>query len=95
MRDVFDYVRSSTPHGGAAVSSVSGGRLLLMSSRHRDRRPLARFAKPHRAVAETYGLGPSDFAHILSALPVFARKRPAFFAYLLQRLDEWGTGGLG
>lgn len=40
-------------------------------------------------IAEAYGLGPEDFAHILSTFPVFARKRPAFFAYLRERLAEW------
>lgn len=43
----------------------------------------------NRAVAEAYGLGPDDFEHILSTFPVFARKRPAFYAYLLERLEEW------
>jgi hypothetical protein len=43
----------------------------------------------NRAVAEAYGLGPDDFAHILASFPVFARKRPAFFAYLRDRLEEW------
>ncbi|HXH07185.1 MAG TPA: N-6 DNA methylase [Vicinamibacterales bacterium] len=43
----------------------------------------------NRAVAEAYGLGPDDFEHILSTFPVFARKRPAFHAYLLERLAEW------
>ena len=50
----------------------------------------------HRAVAEAYGLGPDDFDHILSTFPVFARKRPAFHAYLLERLAEWkGQIGAG
>jgi hypothetical protein len=43
----------------------------------------------NRAVAEAYGLGPEDFEHILSTFPVFARKRPGFHAYLLERLAEW------
>ena len=43
----------------------------------------------NRAVAEAYGLGPDDFGHILSTLPGFARKRPAFHAYLVERLAEW------
>ena len=43
----------------------------------------------NRAVAEAYGLGPDDFEHILNAFPVFARKRPAFFAYLQERLLDW------
>ena len=42
-----------------------------------------------RAVAEAYGLGPDDFAHILTTFPVFACKRPAFFAYLQERVAEW------
>ena len=43
----------------------------------------------NRAVAEAYGLGPDDFEHILSTFPVFARKRPAFYAYLQERVQEW------
>ncbi|MBA5866431.1 MAG: N-6 DNA methylase [Nitrospira sp. CR1.3] len=43
----------------------------------------------NRAVAEAYGLGPDDLAHILSTFPVFARKRPEFFAFLSERLNEW------
>jgi hypothetical protein len=45
-----------------------------------------------RSLAEAYGLGPNDFEHILTTFPVFARKRPAFFAYLQQRLAEWKAG---
>jgi hypothetical protein len=40
----------------------------------------------NRAVVEGYGLTPDDFEHILNAFPVFARKRPAFFAYLQANL---------
>jgi hypothetical protein len=43
----------------------------------------------NRAVAEAYDLTPNDFEHILHSFPVFARKRKEFFAYLLQRLEEW------
>jgi hypothetical protein len=43
----------------------------------------------NRAVAEAYGLGPDDFAHVLASFPVFARKRPGFHAFLLERLEEW------
>lgn len=43
----------------------------------------------NRAMAESYGLGPDDFEHILSAFPVFVRKRPTFYAYLKERLAEW------
>lgn len=43
----------------------------------------------NRSVAEAYGLRPEDFEHILSTFPVFARKRPAFYAYLLDRVGEW------
>jgi hypothetical protein len=41
------------------------------------------------AVAEAYGLSPDEFKHILSTFPVLARKRPAFFAYLRERVAEW------
>jgi hypothetical protein len=43
----------------------------------------------NRAVAEAYGLDADDFEHILSSFPVFARKRPEFFAYLQERLAQW------
>jgi hypothetical protein len=43
----------------------------------------------NRAVAEAYGLSPDDFEHILASFPVMARKRPAFVAYLRERLTEW------
>jgi hypothetical protein len=43
----------------------------------------------NRAVAEAYGLTPDDFEYILSTFPVFARKRPAFYAYLQERVREW------
>ncbi len=43
----------------------------------------------NRAVAEAYGLGPDDFEYILSTFPVFARKRPTFYAYLQERVQEW------
>jgi hypothetical protein len=46
----------------------------------------------NRAVAEAYGLGAEDFAHILASFPVFARKRPAFHAWLLERMAEWRSG---
>lgn len=43
----------------------------------------------NRAVAEAYGLGPDDFEYMLTTFPVFARKRPGFYAYLKERLAEW------
>jgi hypothetical protein len=43
----------------------------------------------NRGVAEAYGLGPDDLEHILSSFTVLARKRPAYFAYLKERLSEW------
>lgn len=43
----------------------------------------------NRTVAEAYGLGPDDFEYILSTFPVFARKRPEFYAYLQERVEEW------
>ena len=43
----------------------------------------------NRAVAEACGLNADDLDHILSAFPVFARKRPDFFAYLKERLEGW------
>jgi hypothetical protein len=53
----------------------------------RDLWPL--IAQLNRAVAEAYGLTPDDFEYILSTFPVFARKRPAFYAYLQERVQEW------
>jgi len=43
----------------------------------------------NRSLAEAYGVTPDDFEHILSTFPVFARKRPAFYAYLQERVQEW------
>lgn len=43
----------------------------------------------NRAVAEAYGLSADDFEHVMASFPVFARKRPAFFAYLAERLKDW------
>ncbi|MBI4529872.1 MAG: type I restriction endonuclease subunit M [Deltaproteobacteria bacterium] len=43
----------------------------------------------NRAVAQAYGLDADDLGYILSAFPVFARKRPKFFAYLKERVAEW------
>ncbi len=43
----------------------------------------------NRAVAEAYALAPDDFEHILSAFPVFARKRAEFFAHLKERVEDW------
>lgn len=45
----------------------------------------------NRAVAEAYGLTPEDFAHILASFPGMARKRPAFVAFLHERLAEWSA----
>lgn len=45
--------------------------------------------RANRKVAEAYGLSADDFEHILDSFPVFARKRPEFFAYLKTRLAEW------
>lgn len=39
----------------------------------------------------SWGLDAADLDHILTAFPVFARKHPEFFVYLLQRLEEWKT----
>lgn len=47
----------------------------------------------NRAVASAYGLTACDFEHILSTFPVFARKRPEFFAYLQERIKEWKDEG--
>jgi hypothetical protein len=42
-----------------------------------------------RAVAEAYGLGPEEFAHILETFPVWLRKRPAAAEFYRARLEEW------
>jgi len=44
-------------------------------------------------IAQAYGLTPNDFAHILSTFPVFARKRPAFYAYLQEKVKGWRRAG--
>jgi hypothetical protein len=43
----------------------------------------------NRNIAQAYGLTADDFAHILTTFPVFARKRPAFYKYLQERVAEW------
>jgi len=43
----------------------------------------------NRAVAEAYGLTPDDFEYILSTFPVFARKRPEFYTYFQERVQNW------
>jgi hypothetical protein len=55
----------------------------------RDERYFAAVWQANRAVAQAYGLTAEDLEHILSTFPVFARKRPAFYAYLLARVQEW------
>jgi hypothetical protein len=54
-----------------------------------DSKLIRRLAEANLIVAKGYQLEPADFEHILSSFPVFARKRPAFFAYLRERLAEW------
>lgn len=43
----------------------------------------------NRTVAEAYGLSPDNFEYILSTFPVFARKRPEFFKFISERINEW------
>jgi hypothetical protein len=43
----------------------------------------------------TIPLQTDDFEHILHSFPVFARKRKEFFAYLLQRQEEWKAEARG
>jgi hypothetical protein len=43
----------------------------------------------NKSMALAYGLNAGDFEHIFSAFPVFARKRPKFFAYLQEKIKEW------
>lgn len=62
------------------------------STPYDDRNLIPKLLEGNLAVAKAYGLAPPDFEHILFAFPVFARKRPAFYAYLLERLAEWKQG---
>jgi hypothetical protein len=57
-----------------------------------DRESWATLWNANRAVAEAYGLGADDFAHILAAFPGFARKRVALHAYFMERLNDWRAG---
>ncbi len=90
----FTYItRIATPTADAArrlpvVETVSGTR---EGAEHVSelRRAWRSVWLSNRAVAEAYDLGPDDFAYILSTFPVFARKRPAFYAYLQERVQEW------
>jgi hypothetical protein len=45
-----------------------------------------------KAVAEAYGLSPEDLLFFLEDFPVFARKRPAFFAFLQGEVKKWKAG---
>jgi hypothetical protein len=46
-----------------------------------------------KEVAKAYGLSPEDILFILEDFPVFARKRPAFFTYLLEQVKKWKAEG--
>jgi hypothetical protein len=91
MRHVDQHILRMTP----ALSGDSVGGLPKMSATTTNCHPFeddSRWAslwQTERAVAEAYGLGPDEFEHILSTFPVFARKRPAFYAYLQERVQEW------
>jgi len=41
------------------------------------------------AVAQAYNLTSDDFEYILSTFPVFARKRPEFYAYIREQVRKW------
>lgn len=43
----------------------------------------------NRAVAEAYGLGPADLAHILESFPVMARKRRELVDFFRDQIVEW------
>jgi hypothetical protein len=45
----------------------------------------------NRAVAGAYGLDAADFAHILAAFPVFARKRLEFHKFLTGKVAVWAN----
>ncbi|WP_298189080.1 hypothetical protein [Metallibacterium sp.] len=49
----------------------------------------ALWRQANRAVALAYGLDATDLTHILASFPMFARKQPAFHAFLLERLADW------
>ncbi|MCP9464994.1 MAG: N-6 DNA methylase [Nitrospira sp.] len=69
-----------------AIATVSAGGA---DPPEHDERYFAAVWQANQAVARAYGLTPDDLAHILATFPVFARKRPAFSAYLLARVKEW------
>lgn len=78
-----ESLASLVPHPTFSVARES---TLNLGDDKRDWEPLW---EANRAVAEAYGLTPDDFEYILSTFPVFARKRPAFYAYLQERVQEW------
>jgi hypothetical protein len=43
----------------------------------------------NKAIAEAYGLNAEDFAHILNAFPVLARKRPEFNEFIVGETAKW------
>lgn len=73
-----------------AIETVSAGGT---EPADRDERYFEAVWQANRAVAQAYGLTPADFEHILTTFPVFARKRPAFYAYLQERAREWKEEG--
>ncbi len=42
-----------------------------------------------RRTARAYGLTSDEFAYFIEDFPVFARKRPKFFAFLHEQLEKW------
>ena len=72
----------------AALSTVSAecGDIEHYSA---DRSLWARSWNSNRSVAEAFGLGVEEFEHILASFPLFAKKRPGFHTFLLERLAEW------
>ena len=46
-----------------------------------------------KAVAKVYGLTAEDVLLIMDDFPIFARKRPEFFAYLMDHIKKWKAEG--
>lgn len=57
----------------------------------RDARFFEAAWQANRAVADAYGLGPTDLEHIFTSFPVFARKHPEFHAFLQASLVQWAA----
>lgn len=82
------------PDDGDALKAFAGNASIPLGTEHIGDWPTAWDTVwiLNRSVAEAYGLTAMDFEYVLSTFPVFARKRPAFFAFLQGEVKKWKAG---